>query len=341
MSIPKTDLPPYPNGWYAYGFSAELKPGQLLSRAFMGQDLIVYRTESGVACAADAYCSHLGAHFGFGGAVVGEDLRCPFHGFEYNTQGICVRTGYGTKPPPTARLKTWPLREQNGLLLIYYDATGAGPRWHVPSLEDQDWTPLLSRSFILYDHPQETTENSVDLGHFAFVHRYRNPRMLREAHTRQHYMSTAYAVSRNLLGLEKVLPNTLFDFQFDTHIYGLGYSQVDVCIPKLKAQIRLWVLPTPIDQERIRLNLATSVKRIEPGRVPSWFTAIPRTLLTYAVRRFTFVGFINDVRQDIPIWQNKKYVSPPALAEGDGPIGMYRQWAKQFYAEHALREAKH
>ena len=34
---------------------------------------------------------------------------------------------------------------------------------------------------------------------------------------------------------------------------------------------------------------------------------------------------------DIPIWENKVYVSPPLLVDGDGPIGIYRKWTKQFY----------
>jgi len=38
------------------------------------------------------------------------------------------------------------------------------------------------------------------------------------------------------------------------------------------------------------------------------------------------------------VWQHKRYVQPPILAEGDGPAGKYRQWARQFYrgAEQAL-----
>lgn len=332
MPIPKADLYPFPNGWYAYGFSEELKAGGLLSRAFLGQDVVVYRTESGRVCAVDAYCPHLGAHLGYGGKVVGENLRCPFHGFQYDVQGTCIRTGYGTKPPPKAKLKTWPVCEQNGLLLMYYDANGLGPGWEVPALDETGWTALLRHTFTLQDHPQETTENSVDLGHFAFIHKYHNPQMLREAQVDQHYMSTAYGVSRQLPGLEEVFPNLFFEFQFDTHIYGLGYSQVDVYIPKLNANIRLWVLPTPIDGDRIALHLATSVKAIEPRTIHPLLSWVPGPLLTYAVRRFTFAGLINDVKQDIPIWEHKKYISPPALAEGDGPIGMYRQWAKQFYS---------
>jgi hypothetical protein len=37
------------------------------------------------------------------------------------------------------------------------------------------------------------------------------------------------------------------------------------------------------------------------------------------------------LEQDIPIWENKIYVHPPLLVEGDGPIGIYRKWCRQFY----------
>lgn len=110
-------LPGFPAGWFAVGFSHELSRGQMLSRQCMGQQLVLFRTQSGLACAVDAYCPHLGAHFSYGGTVLGEVIRCPFHGFCFDQRGACVATGYGTKPPPAARLRTWPLRETSGMLL--------------------------------------------------------------------------------------------------------------------------------------------------------------------------------------------------------------------------------
>lgn len=35
--------------------------------------------------------------------------------------------------------------------------------------------------------------------------------------------------------------------------------------------------------------------------------------------------------QDLPIWRHKRFIERPALAEGDGPLGRYRTWARQFY----------
>ena len=39
--------------------------------------------------------------------------------------------------------------------------------------------------------------------------------------------------------------------------------------------------------------------------------------------------------QDIPIWENKIMKSPPVLCDGDGPIGLFRRWSKQFYVADA------
>jgi nitrite reductase/ring-hydroxylating ferredoxin subunit len=305
-------LATYPSGWFAYGFSDELRPGRVLSRPFMGQDLVVYRTGSARACAVDPHCPHLGAHFGVGGRVEGELLVCPFHGFAYGPDGTCVRTGYGTRSPPTARVRRWPLREKNGLLLVY---NGGLPSWEVSELELGGWTRPRRRSFILRDHPQETTENSVDLGHFTHVHGYRNPRMLRDAIFDGPFLSTAFAAEHPL----PVLRRIHLAFEFETEIFGLGYSLVKVRLPAQNLDARLWVLPTPIDEERLTLRLAVSVRR--RSRI------LPYGLLT----RLILQGLVRDARQDFPIWENKRYLARPALADGDGPIGRYRGWARQFY----------
>jgi len=317
---PRPDLPPFPNGWFIFGMSDELTPGNLLARKFMGQEVTVFRTESGQAFAVDSYCAHLGAHFGYGGTVKGEVLQCPFHGFQYDGAGVCVRTGYDSPVPPAAKLRTWPLREQNGFLLVHHHVNGEAPRWEVPPVETEGWTPLIYQSFTLDDHPQETTENSVDLGHFAYIHGYRQPRTLKEFEASGAYLSTGYAVRRalRLFGLDV----TDYDFSFETQIHGLGYSLVDVSVPLFRVTARLWVLPTSIDAEKLTLRLALRVKKW-PG---------PGALFSPLVARLILNGFVHDARQDFPIWENKRYTQPPALAKGDGPIGRYRQWAKQFYS---------
>jgi nitrite reductase/ring-hydroxylating ferredoxin subunit len=298
----------------------------------MGQEVVVFRAASGQACAADAYCPHLGAHFGYGGRVEGDLLRCPFHGFCFDTTGACVKTGYGTNPPPAARLKVWPLREVNGMLLLYYDGGGAPPAWNVPALETAGWTPLRYRAFELADHPQETTENSVDVGHFAFIHGYRDVRTLRQLEIAEHTLRTGYAVSRPFVLVPRLLPAIWMETQFETEISGLGYSLVRVTVPRLSLRARFWVLPTATDPDRIILRLAVSMEQLASRRIHPMLGLLPGKLLSALIAHYLLRGFVHDTRQDFPIWEHKRYISPPALARGDGPIGKYRVWARQFYA---------
>ena len=320
-------LAPYPGGWYAVAFAAELPRQGTLTRSLAGQDHMLFRTASGQAAAIDAHCPHLGAHLGHGGRVCGEVLRCPFHGFQFDAGGRCVATGYGTKPPPNAVAKTWPLRERNGMLLVYYGVEGGAPPWEVPTVQAAGWSAPVYRRFVIAAHPQETTENSVDLGHFAWVHGYRSVAMLRDLRVDGTYLSTAFAARRPMPLIGRWVH---FDFEFETHIHGLGYSMVEVRVKGFDIRARLWVLPTPIDAEHIALYLAASGDGGDG--VHPWLRLLPSALRAALIGRGLLIALAYDARQDFEIWQNKRYVHPPALAQGDGPIGKYRTWASQFYA---------
>ena len=327
-------LPGFPAGWFAVGFSHELSRGQILSRQFMGHQLVLFRAQSGKASAVDAYCPHMGAHFGHGGTVEGETIRCPFHGFCFDQRGTCVATGYGTKPPPTARLRTWPLREVNGMLLVYYDHEGQEPTWEVPARDDEGWTPPHTAMWSLRSHPQETTENSVDIGHFRYVHGYQSIEILSDLMADGPHLSTAYAMHRpaGIFGRGQTAQGVRAEFEIN--VYGLGYSLVEVSIPAYKLQTRHLVCATPTEPGRIELRVSVSLKQIaRPRQISPLLQPVPRSLLNRLVSWQVFKTFAHDLQQDFEIWEHKRYIQPPALAAGDGPVGKYRTWARQFYRE--------
>ena len=45
-----------------------------------------------------------------------------------------------------------------------------------------------------------------------------------------------------------------------------------------------------------------------------------------------------DVLQDVVIWERKRYQTPPRLCRADGPIGKYRRYCQQFYAEQPISQ---
>ena len=81
----------YPNSWYAILDSSKLKCNEIKAIQLCGKDLIVFRGMSGLAYVLDAYCPHLGAHLAVGGTVVGEHIRCPFHGWTFDGNGVCTQ----------------------------------------------------------------------------------------------------------------------------------------------------------------------------------------------------------------------------------------------------------
>src|SRR4029453_871077 len=67
---------PFPTGWFIVGFASELAAGQVKRAHYFGEELVIFRTESGQINVLDAYCQHLGANMGVGGTVGGEGICC-------------------------------------------------------------------------------------------------------------------------------------------------------------------------------------------------------------------------------------------------------------------------
>jgi nitrite reductase/ring-hydroxylating ferredoxin subunit len=322
-------LPPFPNGWYAVAWSSEVGAGDVVTSRLAGTEVVVFRTRAG-ASVMEAHCPHLGAHLGLGGTIVGEAIRCPFHGFCFDGSGNCVATGYGSAIPAGLAARVWPVVETDGAIFAWHHGQGLAPTFRLPDFNPTGYRALMHRSFQLKDHPQETTENSVDLGHFAVVHGYRQVQLIKEMSTSDAYLNIGYSARRPLRPLGSVGPDFETGFEYDIHIHGLGYSQVDVTIPDLGLEARLLVLATPRDGEVIDLRLGLWLQ--DPVNRKGFLRAIPAGAVGAGAARFILNGFASDARQDFPIWENKAYVDPPRLARGDGPIGLYRRWAKQFYS---------
>jgi nitrite reductase/ring-hydroxylating ferredoxin subunit len=305
-----------PQGWYVVASSPEVKPGQVVRQRYFERELAIYRTMSGEARVVDAFCPHMGAHLGRVGKVEGDLLRCGFHGFCYDTDGQCVSTAYGSLPPSRAKLELWPVREQNGLILTWFSPDGAPPHWEVPILDDTGFVPIRFKRFEIPTHPQETTENSVDFGHFVQLHGFVGGEITVPIEIDRHLLTSSYRAIRPF----PVLGKYTYPVEYDVKVHGLGYSQVDVELKPFGWRFRIFVLPTPIDGENLhlRLGVCTSKRRLGP-------------LLAPLLRRTIHDAVLREVGQDLDVWTYKTFVEKPALAKGDGPISPYRQYVKQFY----------
>lgn len=66
----------------------------------------------------DARCSHLGANLGCG-EVVGETIRCPFHHWQFNQDGVCEKIPAQAQIPAFARQQSFPVCERHGYIFFF------------------------------------------------------------------------------------------------------------------------------------------------------------------------------------------------------------------------------
>src|ERR1700752_57280 len=78
--------------WQPVALADELDPKRpVKALRVLGQDLVLFRDESGRLGLLDRDCAHRGADLAFGRLEDG-GLRCAFHGWLFNVAGQCTQT---------------------------------------------------------------------------------------------------------------------------------------------------------------------------------------------------------------------------------------------------------
>jgi phenylpropionate dioxygenase-like ring-hydroxylating dioxygenase large terminal subunit len=137
----------------------------------MGEELTLYRGSSGALHLVDGRCAHRRTllHTGW---VVGEEIRCVYHGWQFNGKGACVhRPAEANTGMPRTQIAAYPVREYMGLVFAYM-GEGEPPEFDLPR------KPLLERPGTLVANGRERwdnnwfqqVENSLDAVHVSFVH---------------------------------------------------------------------------------------------------------------------------------------------------------------------------
>lgn len=274
----------------------------------------------------------LGADLGpeSGGRVRDGCLVCPFHGFEFDVGGKCVSTPFAP-PPKTARLKLIETRVINGIVFAWWGIGGRPSQWDLPEDEEIEgkWSELSFRTLRFPGHPQETTENSVDLAHLRYVHGYDNVYRIEPLIIDGTYLKSSFHFMRaqNVAGIK-----IKFDVNAKARVYGLGFSNVKIHEKSIDMHINFYVLATPVDGNEIDMVLASQAKQIrKPKRTIAGLGFLPLNLRATLMNKFILFMQKKDVLDDVYIWKNKQYVSQPRLCKSDGEIGRFRRYCKQFY----------
>ena len=313
---------PIPFGWYAVACGADLAPGDVRPLYYFHEHLVLFRTDDGQAHVTAAFCPHLGAHIGYGGRVEGNAIICPFHGWRFDGEGVCVSVPYARAIPRRAAngpcLYSYPVEERNRMIWAWHHPRRVPPLFDlddVPELADPDWSDPTRYEWEVDTPIQESGENAVDVAHFVAVHGALD---MPDA-------TISLAGHRRDTDLTALAPaiddNGNVDFSRMETLHLVTRS----CGPGMSTQtfdlgtktVMLGTM-TPITPTRMKLCF-NFTKRLD---TPARLNPLVDGLIAEIVRQ---------VEQDIPIWENKVFREAPILCDGDGPIAKYRRWFSQFY----------
>ncbi len=301
--------PGFPMGWFSVSRSHELAVGEVQQVKAFDRDMALYRTRSGVAVLQDAYCPHLGANLGVDGRVVGESIRCPFHGWRFATDGNCVEIPYCEEIPDRAQIRIWPTQEKNGEIYIWYHPENTAPQWELPEfpeLGDPDWTTPRYAEFLVPAHVQDIAENSCDPVHFQHVHR--QPDVPPSTVTIED--------GGRLLHLHSEMNNVDFPSKLHATVYSPGFAMVRNSYGP-NAEMVMYNSTQPISKHETKMRWTLTVRReIED-------------MAGDDVMR----GIIDGLSDDYPIWANKVHKRRPLFCKGDETLVMFRKWVRQFYVD--------
>ncbi|QJB68773.1 Rieske 2Fe-2S domain-containing protein [Parasphingorhabdus halotolerans] len=315
----------FPRGWFMVGTSEDATTVPKAVR-FFGEDMVLYRGESGRVFLVEAYCPHMGTHLANNSTsyvitdkehVEGDNIRCPYHGWRFGPDGQCNDIPYSPAPPPKkACLKNWQVEEKAGCIWMWHDEEGGEPEYDLPNFEMYDQPHWVNWEIDVLGeldcHPQEVVDNMVDKGHLGPVHGSMDM-VLFENVFDDHCIRQILTAGHKTLAGSGGEPMTN-----DTWYTGPGILQ-SVMIGEFPSH--MLIAHTPVDDGRITVWHALMVK------VANQTPTEEDVAMARGYQQASLAAF----SQDFEIWANKRPCLNPMMVKGDGPFDKLRIWYRQFF----------
>jgi hypothetical protein len=226
-------------------------------------------------------------------------------------------------PPPAARLGLLEVREIYGAIFVWHGPAGQVP-WEIDAPDDEsEWRKVGHRVRLIHSHPQELVENNIDIAHLSTLHGFRNVQLVEPPifdGPRVRFHGTYTQPTPWMSGTD-------LKIRFRIDGLGLVINELDI----FGFSLRFIALATQVGERDTIQHLLVCVRKRGRSLVgKALWGCIEKMSGPFLLR-----GAMDQLKQDDPVWTNKKYLRRPAIAEGDGPIHAYRRWASQFYPEGA------
>jgi phenylpropionate dioxygenase-like ring-hydroxylating dioxygenase large terminal subunit len=158
------------NAWYVGAWDHEVGR-TMMRRLILDEPVLFFRRDDGTPVALEDRCCHRQAPLSMG-KLAGNVVQCPYHGLQFDSDGVCIKVPSQDRVPPGARVKSYPVIERNQWIWIWMgDPAKADPaliedfHW----MDDPKWRAAGSYLHVEANY-QLLVENLLDTTHLPFLH---------------------------------------------------------------------------------------------------------------------------------------------------------------------------
>ena len=165
------------NNWYVAATTEQVRRERPFGVTMLGVDFVLFRRADGSAVCMAGVCCHRGGALADGKIKEG-CIACPYHGWEYSSDGRCVTIPAFEDPtqvPKRARLDVYPTAEKYGWVWAFLGDLPAEQRPPIPELfpeyDDHENWRIVPYGLEADVNWVRMEENSLDTIHTSFVHK--------------------------------------------------------------------------------------------------------------------------------------------------------------------------
>ena|SRR5579859_2436634 len=161
------------DAWYIVAEPNEISDAPF-ARTILNQPLVIYRIEDGTVVALEDRCPHRLVPLSMG-KVVGQSLRCAYHGAEFAQNGACVAVPGQKAVARSVKVRSFPVVEKHGYLWVWMgDPALSSDLSLIPEgywRSDADgWRGGYGHFASMKVDYRLLNDNVIDITHAEFVH---------------------------------------------------------------------------------------------------------------------------------------------------------------------------
>ncbi|MBA2675336.1 Rieske 2Fe-2S domain-containing protein [Ramlibacter sp.] len=140
----------------------------------LGLDLVLFKDAQGRWGLLDRGCPHRGADLSFG-RNEGDGLRCPFHGWKFDTAGNCLETPTepaGSRLCERVKQRSYPVHEHSGVLFGWFGQEDKAPPFPAFDCFAAPATHTFAFKGLWHCNWLQAFEVGIDPAHPSFLHRF-------------------------------------------------------------------------------------------------------------------------------------------------------------------------